>query len=162
MTTYDMDQGDPIAIAVQKMLAPKQSGVIQVPGFWVKLVLTGGAENAFAVSEQNPFGVDMIITRAICDVTTLSATASAVLDVDIAASAAATGDDIFDGIPVGSGAATGVFDSLNASDNGTNGEGKSWKWDKAGGTNDYVTAKILAAAGAAVAGELFLFCIPAE
>ena len=159
---YDLAEGDSIANAVQKTLAPKQSGIIQVPMWCLKLVLTGGIENAFAVSEQNPFGVDVIITRAIVDITTLSATASCVLDVDIDVDGATGGDDILDGVPVGSGDAVGLFDSLNATDNGTNGEGKSWLWAKAGGGDDFITAKFLAAAGAAVAGELFLYCHPAE
>ena len=55
-----------------------------------------------------------------------------------------------------------MSDSLNATDNGTNGEGKSWQWDKSGGTNDHVTAKILVANAALLAGNLYLQCLPAD
>ena len=51
-------------------------------------------------------------------------------------------------------------DSLNGTDNGTNGEGKSWKWDKKGGTNDYVTAKILTANATNLAGNLYIQYVP--
>jgi hypothetical protein len=162
MPIYTLDQVSPVPSLVRNMAGPAQTGITYLPGFWVKVGLTGGAQNAFAVSEQNPFGVDVIIERVIVDVTTLSATASAVLDVDIDGDGATGGDDILDGVPVGSGDSIGVFDSLNATDNGTNGEGKSWKWNKAGGTNDYLTAQILAAAGAALAGNLYAYCIPTE
>ena len=162
MGFYEIAEDQPTAENLQRFTPPKASGITYLPSFWVKIALAGGAQNAFAVSKQNPFGEDVIIVRAIVDVTTLSATASAVLDVDVDADGATGGDDVFDGIPIGSGDATGIFDSLNGTDNGTNGEGKSWQWDKAGGTNDYITARILAAAGAALAGDLYLECIPAE
>lgn len=163
MGFYEIAEDQPAVENLQRFTPPKASGVTYLPSFWVKVALAGGAQNAFAIAQQNPFGEDVVIIRAIVDVTTLSATASAVLDVDVVTSATGTGDDIFDGIPIGSGdTAPKIFDSLNATDNGTNGEGKSWQWDKAGGTNDYVTAKILAAAGAALAGDLYLECIPAE
>ena len=163
MGFYEIAEDQPAVENLQRFTPPKASGITYLPSFWVKVALAGGAQNAFAIAQQNPFGEDVVINRAIVDLTTLSATASAVLDVDVVTSATGTGDDIFDGIPIGSGdTAPKIFDSLNATDNGTNGEGKSWQWDKAGGTNDYVTAKILAAAGAALAGDLYLECIPAE
>ena len=49
---------------------------------------------------------------------------------------------------------------LNGTDNGTNGEGKSWKWNKQGGTNDYVTAKILTADATNLAGSLYIQYVP--
>ena len=163
MGFYELAEDQPAVENLQRFTPPKASGFTYLPSFWVKIALAGGAQNAFAVSKQNPFGEDVIIIRAVVDVTTLSATASAVLDVDVDGDGATGGDDILDGVPIGSGdTAPKIFDSLNGTDNGTNGEGKSWQWDKAGGTNDYITAKILAAAGAALAGDLYLECIPAE
>ena len=74
----------------------------------------------------------MIIVRCILDITTAGGTATSVLDIDVVGDATSTGDDIFDGADAN---ATGISDSLNSTDNGTNGEGKSWKWDKKDGTN---------------------------
>ena len=99
----------------------------------------------------------MIIVRCILDITTVGGTATSVLDVDVVSSATATGDDIFDGVDAN---ATGISDSLNSTDNGANGEGKSWKWDKNGGTNDYVTAKVLVADATNLVGNLYIQYTP--
>lgn len=129
-------------------------------GQWLVYDLTGGAANAFALAEQNPYNdKDLLIDRVIIRLTTAGGTGSSVLDVDVVADATSTGDDIFDGIDLNS---TGLFDSLNATDNGTNGEGKCWVWEKAGGTNDYLTAKILVQAATALVGTIFIHVIEAQ
>ena len=128
-----------------------------VPPKWVQVALSSGAADAFAVAVQNPEAVDVIIVRCILDITTAGGSATSVLDVDVVGGATDTGDDIFDGVDAN---AAGISDSLNSTDNGTNGEGKSWRWDKNGGTNDYVTAKILVANASSLAGNLYIQYVP--
>jgi hypothetical protein len=148
------DKSNPTAENVGALFSP--SGTNQ-PAKWVQVALSSGNANAFAVALQNPETVDVIIVRCILDITTAGGTASSVLDIDVVGSATSTGDDIFDGVDAN---ATGISDSLNSTDNGTNGEGKSWKWDKKDGTNDYVTAKILAQNAASLAGKLYIQYVP--
>lgn len=131
-------------------------------GEWLTYDLTAGVTNAFALAEQNPYSdKDLIIDRVIVRVTTAGGTASSVLDVDVVANATATGDDIFDGASINN-TFTGIYDSLNGTDNGTNGEGKCWLWEKAGGTNDYLTGKILAANAASLVGKIYIHVIEAQ
>ena len=148
------ERTNPTAEAVGALFSPSGTNA---PAKWLKVSLSGGSANAFAAAVQNPETVDVIIVRCILDITTAGGTATSVLDVDVVGSATATGDDIFDGVDAN---ATGISDSLNATDNGTNGEGKSWKWDKSGGTNDYVTAKILTADATSLAGSLYVQYVP--
>jgi hypothetical protein len=128
-----------------------------VPAKWLQVALASGSANAFAVAVQNPEAVDVLIVRCVLDITTVGGTATSVLDVDVVDGSTDTGDDIFDGVDAN---ATGISDSLNGTDNGTNGEGKSWKWDKNGGTNDHVTAKILVANAASLTGKLYIQYVP--
>ena len=148
------DKTNPTAKNVSAMFSPSGTNA---PAKWLKVALAGGAANAFAVALQNPESVDVIIVRCILDITTAGGTATSVLDVDVVGDATSTGDDIFDGVDAD---AAGIGDSLNDTDNGTNGEGKSWKWDKNGGTNDYVTAKILTANATNLAGNLYVQYVP--
>ena len=159
MGYYEIDKASPVPEVVEKMAGPAASGVVYTPSFWIKDSLASGAANAFAIALQNPFGIDLIIIRAVLDITTAGGTASSVGDLDVVDGATDTGDDILDGVDLN---AAAVLDSLNATDNGTNGEGKSWKWDKNGGTNDHVTLKILTQNASSLAGNLYLECIPAE
>ena len=148
------DRSNPTAESVDALFSPSGTNV---PTKWLQVALSSGNANDFAAAVQNPEPADVIIVRCILDITTAGGTASSVLDVDVVGSATATGDDIFDGVDAN---ATGISDSLNSTDNGTNGEGKSWKWDKKGGTNDYVTAKILTANAASLAGSLYIQYVP--
>lgn len=127
-------------------------------GVWTKQALTAGVENAIALAWQNPHNFEIIVDRVIVDITTGGGTASAVLDVDVVDAAIDTGDDIFDGIDISS-STTGIYDSLNGTDNGSNGEGKVWKMGAKNGTNDYVTAKILAAAASSLVGNVYIHYI---
>ena len=148
------DKTNPTAENVDSLFSPSGTNM---PAKWLQVSLSGGSANAFAVAVQNPESVDVIIVRCILDITTAGGTATSVLDVDVVADATSTGDDVFDGVDAN---ATGISDSLNSTDNGTNGEGKSWKWDKKGGTNDYVTAKILTANATNLAGNLYVQYVP--
>ena len=156
---HAIDRVDPTGEIVSKLTGPAPGSGSYVATFWLKVPLSSGNANAFAVALQNPFDIDLIVVRAVLDITTAGGTATSVLDVDVVDAATDTGDDIFDGADAN---AAAVSDSLNATDNGTNGEGKSWKWDKSGGTNDHVTAKILVANAASLAGNLYLQCLPAD
>ena len=159
MGYYEISKTAPVAEVVEKLAGPANASITYVPEIQVKIPLTAGVANDFAVAVENPFGIDLIIKRAILDITTAGGTGSSVIDVDVVATVTSTGDDIFDGADAN---AVATLDSLNSTDNGTNGEGKSWKWNKAGGTLDVITAKILVADAASLAGNLYLTCIPAE
>src|SRR3990172_2575754 len=163
MTKYSIEASTPTAILAEKISGPKTAGFTYLPEIVVRLEAAGGAQNAFAVSKQNPFGVDMMIVRAVFVLDTKGATASAVLDVDVDADGATGGDTILDGVAIGSGATEGtVSDSQDVANSGTNATELPKVWHKAGGSNDYITAKIMAAAAAALVGRLYLFCVPKE
>ena len=152
MTT--ISQKDPVAEAVKNMIPPDQSGVAYVAKRYIVEAMAAGAADAFAFAVQNPEGVDCIVTNVIVDITTAGGTASSVLDVDVASSATGTGDSIIDGLDLN---AAGVADRHD--DAGTNG-GEALKWDKNGGTNDYVTGKILVQDALSLAGSVIIEYVP--
>ncbi len=152
MTT--ISQKDPVPEAVKNMIPPDQSGVSYVAKRYIVEALTAGNANAFAFAVQNPEGVDCIVTNVIVDITTAGGTASSVLDVDVAADATSTGDSIIDGLDLN---ATGVADRHD--DPGTNG-GEALKWEKNGGTNDYITGKILVQDASSLVGKVIIEYVP--
>ena len=152
MTT--ISRADPTAEAVKNMLPPDQSGIAYVMKRYIVEDLASGNANAFAFAVQNPEGVDCVVTNVIVDITTAGGTASSVLDIDVVADATSTGDTIIDGLDLN---ATGVADRHdNAGSNG----GEPKKWDKNGGSNDYVTGKILAQNAANLAGKVIIEYVP--
>lgn len=152
MTT--ISRADPTAEAVKNMLPPDQSGIAYVMNRYIVQDLASGNANAFAFAVQNPEGVDCVVTNVIVDITTAGGTASSVLDIDVVADATSTGDTIIDGLDLN---ATGVADRHgNAGSNG----GEPKKWDKNGGSNDYVTGKILAQNAASLAGKVIIEYAP--
>jgi hypothetical protein len=160
---FVLEPDDPAVEQLQKMMGPKVSTLEYLPDHWVRIEGVGGAENAFAFAVENPFGVDMAIAEVIHHLKTKGATASAVLDVDTVANATSTGDTIFDGIPIGSGATEGaIVSSQILADTGTNGNEKPHVWNKAGGTKPFLTGKILGAAAAAYVGIILVHCVPME
>jgi hypothetical protein len=108
------------------------------------------------VAVENPFGVEVCIIEAIFHTKVVGTDASAVVDVDIVADATSTGDDIFDGIDITSLTTVSMLE-VGA---GSNAEHTGQIWNKAGGSNDFVTAKLLAADGTAFEGDLLLVCVP--
>ena len=152
MTT--ISQADPTAEAVKNMLSPDQSGVAYVMKRYIVEDLASGNANAFAFAVQNPEGVDCIVTNVIVDITTAGGTANSVLDVDVAADATSTGAAIIDGLNLN---ATGVGDRHD--DAGSTG-GEPKKWDKNGGSNDFVTGKILVANAASLVGKVIIEYVP--
>ena len=152
MTT--ISRADPTAEAVKNMLPPDQSGIAYVMKRYIVEDLAPGNANAFAFAVQNPEGVDCVVTNVIVDITIAGGTASSVLDIDVVADATSTGDTIIDGLDLN---ATGVADRHdNAGSNG----GEPKKWDKNGGSNDYVTGKILAQNAASLAGKVIIEYVP--
>ena len=152
MTT--ISQKDPVPEAVKNMIPPDQSGIVYVAKRYIVEALTAGNANAFAFAVQNPEGVDCVVTNVVVDLTTAGGTASSVLDVDVAADATSTGDSIIDGLDINQ---TGTFDRHKNA--GTNG-GAPLKWDKNGGTNDFVTGKILAQNAASLVGTVIIEYVP--
>jgi len=143
-----------MAEAVKELAGPALSGVIYTHKKTIVEDLTPGNANAFSFAVQNPEGVDCVVTNVIVDITTAGGTASSVVDADVVGSATETGDDIIDGLDLNS---TGTSDRHSAA--GTNG-GAPVKWDKKGGTNDYVTGKILVANAASLAGQVIIEYVP--
>ena len=154
--SYQIAQADPVPEVVKQLAGPETSGVEYYPKLVVKIALDDLAAANDIVYLQNPFGVDVLITNAYIRVTTAGGTATAVIDVDVVDAATDTGDDIFDGIDAN---ATGL-QGMYAAGAGTNAEHNVQLWEKAGGTNDHVTAKLLVAAAAALVGDLFLEVAP--
>ncbi len=152
MTT--ISRVDPTTEAVKNMISPDQSGVAYVAKRYLVEDLASGNANAFAFAVQNPEGVDCVVTNVIVDITTAGGTASSVLDVDVVGNATATGDDIIDGLDLNA-AAMGDRHA-NAGSNG----GAPVKWDKNGGTNDYVTGKILVQNAASLVGKVIIEYVP--
>ena len=115
--------------------------------------LTADVSGNMAFTWQNPESVEILIHTVIIDVTTAGGTGSSVLDVDVVANATSTADTILDGVDLNSAA---VSISNNVSDSGTSGDEKVHKADENGGTNDYVTGKILVADASALVGKYYI------
>ena len=153
---YEIAQADPVPEAVKQLAGPAATGASYYSPIVVKMAVTAGVVNTITAL-QNPFGVDVLIKSAVLRIITAGTTTTAVLDVDVVGSTTATGDDIFDGMDA---TATGVTHS-GAAGAGTNAEHTSWLWEKAGGTNDYLSAKILVEEAADLVADLFAEVIPA-
>lgn len=122
----------------------------------VKGDLTAGAANAFAFAWQNPEESKILVQQVIVDVTTAGGTASSVLDVGVASGATGTADTILDGIDLNS---ASVYSSLSATVSGTNATENVHKVDENGGTNDYITGKILVEAASSLVGKYYIFYV---
>ncbi len=158
MSRYYTDKGEPTALLVDQALAPKSSSYQVGTPCVLKIPLDALAAADDIVALQNPFGVEVAIIHAILHVKVAGGTATAVIDVDITTGAAGTGDDIFDGVDAN---AAGVVEMSEAGA-GTNAEHTAQIWNVAGGSNDYVTAKLLVEAAASLEADLYLVCIPCD
>jgi len=118
-------------------------------GKWVRVALSGGAANAISFAWQNPESSKIIIDRVLLYVTTAGGS-GATMDIGVCGSATATSDNLIDGATIDS---VGLYD--NISDGGTNGKARQIA-DEKGGTNDYVTGKILGADSANLAGYVYI------
>jgi len=117
----------------------------------VKVTLAAGLENAFAFAWQNPEASAIAVTRVMLDVTHVAGTAGATMDIGTGANATTHSDNLIDGVDIQ--AATGLFD--NITDAGSSGKARQ-RMDANGGATDYITGQILAAAGSALAGSVYI------
>lgn len=101
-----------------------------------RVALAAGAADAFSFAWQNPEDKKITVTRVVVDITTAGGTATADLDVGVAANATTGATDIFDAIDAN---ATGTHDHLLVAGAGAGGVHKV---DENGGTNDYITGQI--------------------
>lgn len=115
-----------------------------------KGALTAGNANDFAFAWQNPEPSKIIVTRVLINIITAGGTGSSVLDVGVVENATSTADTLIDGLNLN---ATGIFD--NITDKGENGKSRQVV-DEKGGTNDYITGKILVQDAAALAGKYYI------
>jgi len=119
----------------------------------VKSSLASGDADDYAFTWQNPESSEILVRQVIIDVVTAGGTANSVLDVDVVADATSTADTIFDGINLN---AVGISSSTNVADTGTNGDEEVKKVDANGGTNDWITGKILVANAASLVGKYYI------
>ena len=124
-----------------------------------KLDLEAGLADAFAFAWQNPEGNKIIIHEVIVRISTAGGTGSSVLDIDVVANATATGNTIFDGIDAN---ATAVLSSHNVTDAVGSSNHKPHVVDENGGTNDWVTCKILVQNASALVGAAYIFYTEVE
>jgi len=124
-----------------------QTGKQDVPILARRIDLSGVGNPTVVASLKNPWGIDVVITRCLVNVTTI-ATAAATVDIGVAADAVTSNDGLLDGLDVHGG--TGVFDNLNDTDNGTNGKlmklwpaGTYLNVGKAGGNVTGLVGKVL-------------------
>ncbi len=105
---------------------------------------TGGG----ILSQANPEGTDLIVTRFIVDVTT-PATAACTADFGIAAAATTLSDVLIDGPDVN--AAAVCLDSADATQQGTNGHASA-KW----GSAQFLTGSMASGAAAGLVGYAYV------
>ena len=120
----------------------------------VKGALASGNADAFAFAWQNPEATAIHVLQVVVDVTTAGGTGSSVLDVDVSANATGTGDTILDGCDLN---AVAVYSSLSAGVSGTNATENVHRADANGGTDDYVTGKILVANATSLVGKYYIY-----
>ncbi len=156
--TFYVDRGDPTALVVDNILPAKSTKFKVGHPVTLKIPLDGLKTANDIVFVENPFGVVTAIIEAWIHTKVIGSDANAVVDVDITTSNSGTGDDIFDGIDIT--ALTNV--SMVEAGAGSNAEHTGQIWDEPGGTNDFVTAKLLVANGTAYEGDLYLVCVPGD
>lgn len=158
MVVHYFKKAAPATEKVDGIHPPDAAGYLTGQPVTLKIPLDALAAANDIVATQNPFGCEVAIIDSVIRVKTAGGTATAVIDVDIVADATSTGDDIFDGIDAN---AAGSVSMLEAGA-GTNAEHTGQIWNKAGGTNDYVNAKLLVEAAAALEADLYLICVPLD
>jgi hypothetical protein len=116
----------------------------------VKVVVTGGLQNIISFAWQNPESTKILVTKAVLRLTAGGGTAGATMDIGPCASATDTGDTLIDGVDI---TAAGLFDNVGSK--GNNGLPQI-VLDENGGTNDWVTGKILGANAASLDGKMYI------
>lgn len=115
-----------------------------------KGTLTAGLVNTFAFAWQNPEATEILVQRVIIDITTAGGTTTAILDVGVVADATSTAAGIINDLDLDTAAVTDHLLVAGA------GAGGVHKVDEMGGTNDYVTGKILTEAASALVGKYYI------
>lgn len=114
------------------------------------LALVGNDLATAVQSWANPESGAILVERAVADITTAS-TGASTLNVGITAVSATTASDtLLDGI---SGTPAAVFDSVNDTDNGTNGVAKVQKLAEGG----WVTVSEASGAAEGLVGTLYIY-----
>ena len=111
------------------------------------VALTPGLVNTFAAAVENPHAADCIIHKVILDITTAGGTATAVMNVGVAANGTTGSDTLIDGADIN---ADAIYD--NITDKGSNGKTRA-RW----GATEFVTGQILTEAASALVGTLYIF-----
>lgn len=122
----------------------------------IKGDLAAGLANAIAFAWQNPESVAIHVLQVVVDVKTAGGAATSVLDAGVATSATGTGDTVLDGIDLN---ADAIYSSLSAGVSGTNATENVHRVDENGGTNDYVTGKILVADASLLVGKYYIYYV---
>jgi hypothetical protein len=116
----------------------------------VKVVVTGGLQNIISFAWQNPESTKILVTKAVLRLTAGGGTAGATMDIGPCASATDTSDTLLDGVDI---TAAGLFDNVGSK--GNNGLPQV-VLDENGGTNDWITGKILGANAASLDGKVYI------
>jgi hypothetical protein len=116
--------------------------------------LTSGNSNSFAFTWQNPESTKIIVLKVVLRITSTGGTAGSVIDVGIVANATSTADTLIDGLDINQ---VGLFD--NITNKGTNGLAIGGVVDENGGTNDYITGKILTQNATSLAGKYYIYYV---
>jgi hypothetical protein len=117
----------------------------------VKVVVTGGLQNIISFAWQNPESTKILVTKAVLRLTAGGGTAGATMDIGQCASATDTADTLIDGVNI---TAAGLFDNVGSK--GNNGLPQV-VLDENGGTNDFITGKIIGANAASLDGKVYIF-----
>jgi len=112
--------------------------------------LVAGLVNTYAFTWQNPESTEILVERVIVDITTAGGTATAILDVGVVANATSTAAGIINDLDLD---AIGVCDHLLVAGAGAGGVHKV---DENGGTNDWITGKIITEAASALVGKYYI------
>ncbi len=116
-----------------------------------KVPLQAGDSDDIAFAWQNPVDADILVHRVIVDITAAGGTASSVMDVGVTNANDGTDDCFFDDMNINS---VKVEDHLRTAGAG---QGGVHKVDQRGGTNDYITGKILAANANDLEGNVYIY-----
>ncbi len=119
-----------------------------------KVTLVGGGINSIVFAWQNPEANKIIVHEVILRITTAGGTGGSLLDVDVVATATATGNTIYDGLDLN--AAANIYGSHNITDS-VAGDEKPHLMDEKGGANAWLTGKCLIAACTNLVGAAYIF-----
>jgi len=120
-------------------------------GFWIRGALTASDTVAAVFSETNSFGSDLLVTRALIQVTTVSSGACTI-DVGTGSGASTSYDNLLDGIDVNG--STGVSDNLKSMHAGDSGRSVVvWK------STEYINASKKTGATSGLVGYYAVYCV---